>query len=530
MVPPALGGEGEPAGPASVREQLDRMAYGLNSLTARQLVPSGRLVAPPLPSLWNPAVIARALAADSGRVLSADPAALTLQGRPRAVWLAGRVLPDDRFAVVAIADDRAGAAGEPLFYAPGDSAPRAMAASLIELGPGAVRPGASDYHLGPGGGHGVDAGSWPRRLLLAWTNQAGELLGSVPADARLDWRLEPEARLAALAPYATWKAPVLRIIEGEPMWLLDGYLAADGWPLSGRVEWNGRRIGALHAAFLGTGVAESGVSHVYLRPGPDPLAETWTVLSGGVVEPASAIPEPVLRSAPYPSDLLRVQARELEHPGWNVGTVGGRSGPEPAELPRPEIAWAGDSSGPQLILGYERPGAPRLSAILQAGREEGADVLRLVRFDSAAALPSRSVLESRWSRFPSYDALNDSVRDEGARLERGPVRYDLSSGGPVAYQAQFAPRPSGGPALVWVSVAAGERLGAGRSLKDAWSNLLGASVPALAGSAQASRLEDAREWLQRADSALRAADWGAFGRAWNGLRRALGLPADSAGR
>jgi hypothetical protein len=79
-------------------------------------------------------------------------------------------------------------------------------------------------------------------------------------------------------------------------------------------------------------------------------------------------------------------------------------------------------------------------------------------------------------------------------------------------------------------VAAGERLGAGRSLKDAWSNLLGASVPALAGSAQASRLEDAREWLQRADSALRAADWGAFGRAWNGLRRALGLPADSAGR
>ena len=32
----------------------------------------------------------------------------------------------------------------------------------------------------------------------------------------------------------------------------------------------------------------------------------------------------------------------------------------------------------------------------------------------------------------------------------------------------------------------------------------------------------------RADSALRAADWDAFGSAWNGLRRALGLPADTA--
>jgi hypothetical protein len=83
--------------------------------------------------------------------------------------------------------------------------------------------------------------------------------------------------------------------------------------------------------------------------------------------------------------------------------------------------------------------------------------------------------------------------------------------------------------LSWVSVATGnDRLGAGRSLREAWSNLLGASVPSIAGSAQATRLEDARRWLERADSAMRRGDWANFGQAWRGLRNALGAPHDTA--
>ena len=47
-------------------------------------------------------------------------------------------------------------------------------------------------------------------------------------------------------------------------------------------------------------------------------------------------------------------------------------------------------------------------------------------------------------RFPSYDALSDSIRDEGGRLERGPVRFDLEPDGVVAYQSHFAHRRVGG--------------------------------------------------------------------------------------
>jgi hypothetical protein len=54
--------------------------------------------------------------------------------------------------------------------------------------------------------------------------------------------------------------------------------------------------------------------------------------------------------------------------------------------------------------------------------------------------------------------------------------------------------------------------------------LLGATVPVPPGAAQTGRLDEARRWLQHADSALRVGDWSEFGRAWGSLRTVLGLP------
>ncbi len=109
------------------------------------------------------------------------------------------------------------------------------------------------------------------------------------------------------------------------------------------------------------------------------------------------------------------------------------------------------------------------------------------------------------------------------------MRVEVTPGGPLAYQGFFALRPSGGRVLSWVSVASPNRIGAGRTFKEAWSNLLGATVPTPPGMAQVGRLDEAQRWLEHADSALRLGDWSEFGRAWTNLRNVLGVARDSAG-
>ncbi|HEY5940399.1 MAG TPA: hypothetical protein VIT87_06230, partial [Gemmatimonadales bacterium] len=179
------------------------------------------------------------------------------------------------------------------------------------------------------------------------------------------------------------------------------------------------------------------------------------------------------------------------------------------------------------ISTFEAPGERRLSAVLVGSRDDGRTHLRLMRLDSTTTLPLRAVLGNRWANFPSYDALNDSIAEDGGKLEAGPIRVDIGPGGPVAYQGHYSLRPPNGMVLVWVSIAARDRLGAGRTLQEAWSNLLGTTVPAPPGTAQSGRLEEAKRWLELADSALRIGDWSEFGRAWSTLRSVLGLPLDS---
>ncbi|MBA3344018.1 MAG: UPF0182 family protein [Gemmatimonadales bacterium] len=533
MVPAAVGGEGAPAVEAATRDRFNRMAYGVDPLLEETLSLSGTPAPPRLPSMWNPQAVSRVMAGDSVEVLAVDPAVLALQGRRRPAWLAARVLPGDRLSLAAIADDQVSPAGEPLFYLAGDSVPSPVFGPLLELGSGSFRPNAPAHRLTGADDAGVPASGWMRRVLLAWALQAGELLGQLPAGTRIDWRLSPSERLERLAPFAQWSAPIPRVIDGELVWLADGYLTADAFPLTDRLSWREpggetvRRVAAVEAAFLASVDARTGIPRIYLRPGADGLAESWAGISRGVVDVASAAPEPLLQAAPYPLELLRAQARVVEQGPWAVGNLSGRTA-QSAEPPRVDLGWSADTSVPELLVSFERADERRLSAVLVAGRDEGRDLLRLLRVDSAATLPSLGALESRWSRFASYDALSDSIRDEGGRLERGPIRLAPSPTGIVAYQSHFTSRGPGGLVLAWVSVAEGARLGAGRTLRDAWSNLLGASVPDIPGSAQATRLEDARRWLERADSALREADWPGFGQAWQELRRSLGMPTDSA--
>ena len=527
LLPAMLGGSGEPAVSSASLQHLSRIAYGLGVLQDTRLAMAGPPAPPAVPALWNSVALAQTFPGDSSHVVAMNPAVLTPGGKRRPVWLVLRSAEPGRVIANAVADHRVSPAGEPLFFRLGDTLPRLMPTPLLDLRSDVLGPEAREYRIRQADGPGVLVGSWPRRLALAWALQAGELLSEVPPGTRIDWRLSPEERVGRLVPFAEWSAPTARVIDGELVWLLDGFVTSSTFPLTSRAQWRNRRVGAVAASFLGTVDAENGTVRVYLQPGADPVAAGWSRLAEGVVEPAAAIPDGVQRAMGYPADLFRIQAQQLERTPWNAGTVTGSSGGSAAEQQSAQVAWAPDTSGALLVSTFEVPSERRLSAVLLGSRDEGRTHLSLIRLDSATTLPVRDILQDRWANFPSYDALSDSIREDGGKLERGPLRVEVTSGGPVAYQGYFALRPSGGTVLAWVSVAAPNRLGAGRTLKEAWSNLLGATVPAPPGTAQSGRLDEARRWVERADSALRSGDWSEFGRAWNSLRNVLGIPTDS---
>jgi hypothetical protein len=91
-------------------------------------------------------------------------------------------------------------------------------------------------------------------------------------------------------------------------------------------------------------------------------------------------------------------------------------------------------------------------------------------------------------------------------------------------QAQFARREGQEPTLAWISLAIGDRRGAGHDLEEAWQNLLGLSAPIISAGDRGSQLLEARRHMQAAETALRRGDLEAFGRAWEALRRVLQIP------
>jgi uncharacterized membrane protein (UPF0182 family) len=507
VAPLVARGDIAPAAPDSVVRELESAAYDLAAV---------REDSPPvlLPAPLFDADAARQIFAAQEEVATIDAGSIVTGALQQPAWLVLTGTRDAPARLVAVAADRAGGAGGPLFYRPGDSLAYPSPYAAVTMSQGAVRPGAPRYFVGELA-HGVAVGAVPRRLALAWALQAGELLGPVPASLRIDWALSPGQRLASLAPFASWSSVRARIVDGSALWIADGYLTAQGHPLVEPATWRGGRAGFVHAAFLGVVDATTGATRIFLRDEADPLAAAWAKISDGVVESSSAVAPLVAQAAGYPPELFAVQAEVL-------GTR--PDGPGRPAVPRQggrvvQAAW--DTSGTDVLLvPFHAGDGSQVTSLLSA---TGGAPPVLSPLDNG--LPAARALERRWARFATFAPIQDSILGAGAGLRASDVHYWTTPEGLGALQVHTAARPGARPAIVWVTVAAGRRLGAGRSFPEAWENLQGAMTAAPSGTTQGA-LSEARQWMRLADEALRRSDWAAFGRAFDALRGVLQPPSE----
>ncbi len=524
IIPAFIGASRESTLEPATRRHLDQLAYGMTAVRDTTLARSQALPDPPRPAaLWHPTLAAEATESDSGRVAAADRSVVLVNRRPRPVWLVVRDHGARGASITVVLDDQTTTAGQAVLFHESDSLKTAAGVPTLHLPARGIWPRGpiSIVDTAPGG---IEVGSGVRRLALAWTLQSAALLDPGAPSQHVYWHLDPVERVEKLAPFAVWGVPSPRLVGGDLVWLIDGYLPNATFPGSTRVRWRGSWIGSLRVGFVGVINARTGATSIYLRHTADEIAKQWRVISDSLVQPASAIPSEIVRALDYPGEVLEAQVRVLAQPHWGLGQVIGRGEPFGSGGPSEEAVWATDTSGVELVVAYEQSPQRQVSAIVRARMTDGWEGLGILRIDSLLSLPEPAGLQSRWSRFPTFQQLKDSVEKAGARLEPGPMRYWPTATGLGAYQSHFARRDGQEPILAWVSVAVAERRGAGHDLEEAWQNMLGLSAPIISAGERGSQLLEARRYIDAADAALKRGDLEAFGRSWDALKRTLKSP------
>jgi len=366
---------------------------------------------------------------------------------------------------------------------------------------------------------GVPAGGLARRLALAWSLQSPALLTTdrVADSGIVVWDRDVTVRLERYAPFARFGQPRPVIDGGRLFWLASGYVSADAFPLAARVRWRERTVRYLRASFLGVVDAATGATAVYLGRDADPLSLAWSQLAPQIVRPATQLPATLRAHLAYPEELLTAQLALLQRsvfPSAMVGPPLVLPAADGAPLGREPYWWAGPTAADRvprvrLLVPLEDRESGLLAGLLDATMRESVPVLELYRSQAAAEVLGPTQAARQFAR----------ARGSLAGIE-GVVRLLPLDVGVLALQSLYvSPEEDGGaPQLIDVTVGLGGAVGSGPRFEDAVRQLSAEVLPSPGAGAEWGQ---ARVWFQRMDAARRAGDWGAFGRAYDALRRLL---------
>lgn len=154
---------------------------------------------------------------------------------------------------------------------------------------------------------GVAMGGPIRRAAFALRFSAPQIVLSsyIRADSRVLYRRSIEDRLDALAPWLSIDGdPYPAIVDGQVIWMADGYTHSDRYPYA-------ERYGSLNYVRNSVKVtidAYDGTTTLYAYDPEDPLLAAWRSIFPGLVRDAAEIPEGVAAHIRYPEDLFRMQA------------------------------------------------------------------------------------------------------------------------------------------------------------------------------------------------------------------------------
>lgn len=453
-----------------------------------------------------------------------------------------------------------GSAGEPGYYvsglppavsadAPGDIALEWPDVYFGEKTTEYVLRREEDERPGQPAALGVRIDSFGRKASFAWSLGDVNLLLSqeLRPGTRILYERTVRGRVAKLAPFLILDSNIYPVLdEGRVVWVQDAYTATPFFPLSQRVATGAGTIGYIRNSVKVTVDALTGATRFYVVDPDDPLIASIAGAFPGLLRPIDEMPASLRRHLRYPEELLAIQARVLRayhvtDPGalynqidlWDLPVERYR---EREELVRPQYVLMPDPVDPQarldyfLIFPFTARGRDNMRAHLLARVDtSGVPQVTLLLLPAEQVLGPRQV-EVQIDQDPVISQLFTLWQQRGSRVIRGhlliiPVDSTFLYVEPIFLEAE-----SGGaaPSLERVVVVSAGQVAMGETLGGALTALqverpgdLAAAAPAEARGA-VSQIDLIREWIARADSALRRSDLEAFGRAWEEIRRLAG--------
>ena len=366
----------------------------------------------------------------------------------------------------------------------------------------------------------VELVSTRSRLMHAWSLQNFRLVfGDLPPNRPVILRRrDVRERIEALAPFFVQGSAVIPVLVADSLyWVVELYSASSHYPLAQRFNLLGEERGYFQHAATALMRASSGQVYFVLEASPDPVALSWALRFPQLFTPLSNLSPAVRAMLPPITDAARAQglafaaagrrgdSLEVRHFALQDGADSGAT--------REPVHAAIPSMGGVVAVWTLLDSTERVRGVVTAS-------------GGATRVTSWVPLESdgnRWGTIIDRLRMADSSTRETGVIRSG-LRVLPVHGRPMYVQPTFQIRAGAPPALLRVSVFAGDSVRMGSTLAAA----LGTSGEARRSEPGAPRdLHSVSDSLYRAmRAALARGDWTEFGRAFD----ALGVALHTSGR
>ncbi len=418
---------------------------------------------------------------------------------------------------------------------------------------------------------GVKIGSlWHRLLYAAKFADANLLLSDqVNSASKIIYDRTPRERVQKAAPWLTVDGDAYpAVVGGRIVWIVDGYTTSNSYPNSKRVALNQVTTDSQTTAPGTTVVAQANTNINYMRNSVkavvdaydgtvklyqwdtgDPVLQTWEKAFPGAVRPKADIPAELMDHLRYPQDMFKVQ-REilgryhmtdpnnwyLQSALWEIPTdpvkVSSTSKESPFYL---SVKWPNDDAAIfSLTTAYVPKGRSNLAAYMAVNADASSPDYGRMRILTMSDTSQIDGPGQSFNAMTTNEAVASRLRpyvNQGSATASFGNLLTLPVGGGLLYVTPVYTQRSAStgayPALTFVVVRFGQKVGIGDTLQEALSSVFNGDVPSTGegdqptqpsepgtgktdSTAATQALDEAQSAFTAAQKALTAGDLGTY--------------------